>query len=262
MNLLTDEIKKILLTEFRKAKHRVIFLDYDGTLVPFSTIPEQAVPGLKTMAQLKALCASPQNTVAIISGRDMHFLERWFGGLPISLVAEHGAFMRTPGQEWVCSVIDTDQTWKKRIREVLQRYVDLCTGAFIEEKVFSLAWHYRAVPLEIQEIEVNELIKGLQAIELCKNRLDILRGDKIIEIKRTGYDKGLAAMKFITTHKYDFVLAIGDDRTDEDIFRKLPSDAVTIKIGTNKSLAKYTMADQSNIDLFIDSIIDTDSDKK
>jgi trehalose 6-phosphate synthase/phosphatase len=254
VHLITPPIESEILGKYRQAPQRVIFLDYDGTLVPFSRIPELAVPGPQTMRQLKSLAENPKNSVVLISGRDKNFLEEWFGTLNVHIIAEHGAFQKWPGGEWMCS-LDPDQSWKQIFLPVLQRYTDRCNGSFIEEKFSSLAWHYRNSPLEIGMVRANDLKEELRTLVAHENKLHVLEGDMVVEVKRTGFDKGVAVSKFIADKSIDFIMALGDDRTDEDIFRALPPDSITIKIGVTTSMAKYNLKSQLDVSRFIEKLI-------
>jgi trehalose 6-phosphate synthase/phosphatase len=253
VNLITTPIESQIIAQYRQASRRVIFIDYDGTLVPFSRIPELAIPEAQTMLQLKLLGEDPQNTVVIISGRIKDFMEEWLGKLNAILIAEHGAFQKTAGGTWECT-IDPDQTWKEGILQVMQRYLDRCNGSFIEEKFSSLVWHYRNSPLEIGSLRAKELTEELRTLVSHENKLHILEGNKVVEVKRTGYDKGSAASKLVSSSENDFIIAIGDDKTDEDIFRSLPPHAITIKIGLTATLAKYNLVNQRDVSRFIDRL--------
>jgi trehalose 6-phosphate synthase/phosphatase len=254
VNLITNPIESQIIINYRQASRRVIFIDYDGTLVPFSRIPELAIPEEQTMQQLKRLGEDPKNTVVIISGRIKDFMEEWLGQLNAFLIAEHGAFQKAPGGTWECT-IDPDQTWKEGISPVMQGYLDRCNGSFIEEKFSSLVWHYRNSPVEIGYLRAKELTEELRTLVSHENKLHVLEGNKVVEVKRTGYDKGSAATKFISGSKSDFIIAMGDDKTDEDIFRSLPSHAITIKIGLTATLAKYNLINQRDVARFIDRLI-------
>ena len=243
-----------ILDAYRNSQERVIFLDYDGTLVPFARVPELAVPSKQTMAQLKRLTDNPRNTIVLISGRDKDFLEEWFAKANVYLIAEHGAFQKAPGKKWVCT-IDSDQSWKTGILAIMQKYTDRCNGSFIEEKFSSLAWHYRNSPVEIGDLREKELIEELRTQVSNENKFHVLEGNKVVEIKRTGYDKGIAANKFLADAPNDFIMALGDDRTDEDIFRSLPPSAITVKIGMTTSLAKYNLRNQREVSRFLDGLI-------
>ncbi|MGA2261319.1 MAG: bifunctional alpha,alpha-trehalose-phosphate synthase (UDP-forming)/trehalose-phosphatase [Acidobacteriota bacterium] len=254
VNLITIPIESEIITKYRQASRRVIFIDYDGTLVPFSRIPELAIPEAQTMHQLKLLVEDPKNSVVIISGRIKDFMEEWLGQVNAFLIAEHGAFQKAPRGTWECT-IDPDQTWKEGISAVLQRYLDRCNGSFIEEKFSSLVWHYRNSSEEIGPLRAKELTEELRTLVSLENKLQVLEGNKVIEVKRTGYDKGLAAAKFISSTESDFIIAMGDDKTDEDIFHSLPSYAITIKIGLTASLAKYNLINQRDVARFIGRLL-------
>ena len=181
-------------------------------------------------------------------------MEEWLGKLNVFLIAEHGAFQKPPGGTWECT-IDPDHTWKEGIAPVMQRYLDRCNGSFIEDKVSSLAWHYRNSPVEIGPVRAKELTEELRTLVSHENKLHVLEGNKVVEVKRTGYDKGLAASKFISSAESDFIVAMGDDKTDEDMFRSLPTSAITIKIGLTASLAKYNLVNQRDAAQFIGRLV-------
>ena len=261
VNLLTIPIESQIITTYRQATRRVIFLDYDGTLVPFSRIPELAIPDVPTLRHLHFLTEDPKNRVVIISGRAKDFMEERLGDLAVFLIAEHGAFQKAPGGPWECT-IDPDQTWKDGIRPVMHRYLDRCNGSYLEEKVSALAWHYRNAPVEIGPVRAKELTEELRTLVAHENKLQVLDGNKVVEVKRTGYDKGLAASKFIASGESDFILAMGDDKTDEDMFRSLPASAITIRIGLTASLAKYNLVNQRDVARFIGRLLQSSEHKE
>ena len=236
VRLVSRAIESQIAQRYRNAARRIIFLDYDGTLVPFSRYPETAVPDEQLLVQLKRLAADVTNTVVIVSGRKREFMDKWFGNLPLVLVAEHGAFIRTPPAGW-SSEVDADQAWKQHVLPVLHRYADRCTGAFTEEKSLSLVWHYRNADPGISLLRSGELKDELRELVSHDSKLQVVEGHKIIEVKKSGYDKGTVALKLLALAAYDFILAIGDDKTDEDLFRALPEQALTIKIGVMPSIA-------------------------
>jgi trehalose 6-phosphate synthase/phosphatase len=239
-------IENQITQQYRRASRRILLLDYDGTLVPFSRYPEMAVPSEHVLGQLKRLAADSRNTVVIISGRERQFLEKWFSHLRVVLVAEHGGFVRMPPADWA-GLVDADPAWKQQVLPVLRRYTDRCTGAFIEEKNLSLVWHYRSAEPGISLLRSQELKEELRQLAARDGKLQVLEGHKVIEIKKSGYDKGSVVLKLVGRTVYDFMLAVGDDRTDEDLFRSLPPEALTIKIGITPSLARYNLANQQGV---------------
>lgn len=255
VRLINRTIENQIAQKYGKAMRRIVFLDYDGTLVPFSKYPEMAVPSERVLTQLKRLAADAKNTVVIVSGRKQEFLDKWFGDLQIVLVAEHGAFIRAPSTGWT-SEVDADQTWKQHVLPVLQRYADRCTGAFTEEKSLSLVWHYRNADPGISLLRSQELKDELRELVSHDSRLQVVEGHKVIEVKKSGYDKGTVALKLLALAAYDFLLAIGDDKTDEDLFRALPEQALTVKIGVMASLAKYNLADQQGVVRLVNHLLE------
>jgi len=224
---------------YGNATTRIFFLDYDGTLVPIARTPDQAPPDPEILRILAALSGDPRNRVIITSGRDRAVLEQWFGDLDVGFIAEHGIWIRERGREWTM-VTPVSKDWKSEIRQILEVYVDRTPGTFIEEKEYSLAWHFR---------NADSGLAGMRSIELredlmlrTKNlHLALLEGDKVVEVKDSGINKGAAALHLLRNTTYDFIFAIGDDRTDEDLFAALPTTAYTIKVGPDPSLATYSL---------------------
>jgi len=233
-----ETIVQSMTTDYQQADKRILFLDYDGTLVPFARLPELAVLPKRTLKVIEKLASDPKNEVVIISGRDKQFLDQQFGDLPISLVAEHGYFIKKAGSVWESTVI-TNDAWKVKVRPILEDYVNRCKGTFIEEKSGSLVWHYRNAETEIAKVRVHELRDKLEEMIRQKTDFEILYGHKVLEVKCGRYDKGEAIKRFLQQTHYDFLLAAGDDRTDESMFRIILDKAYTIRIGASPSLAKF-----------------------
>ena len=242
---LTPVTKNRLGKIYCKSKKRLIFLDYDGTLVPFVKRPELAVPDRDIRSLLARLSSDSGNEVMIVSGRDRDTLIRWFGDLNVGLSAEHGVWIRNRGKEW--DMLEKIQdTWKKDIRPIVEKFVDRTPGSFIEEKSFSLAWHYRKVDPGLGPLRANEMKDTLHGMTTNLN-LVILEGNNVIEIKNGGINKGRAATYWTTAHASDFILAIGDDWTDEDLFEALPDSAYTIKVGLGITKARYYLTSHHEV---------------
>jgi len=229
-----------MIRQFRAAPQRALLLDYDGTLIPFSAKPEMAQPDAGLIELLAALCADPANRVTIISGRPRATLEAWLGQLPISLIAEHGVWLRNPGEDWrLLKAMTTD--WKERVRPILQLYVDRLPGALLEEKEFSLAWHYRRSDPEQASERARELVDTLTGFTRNID-VQVFEGNKVIEIRNSGVNKGSAGLEWLRQHAPDFILGIGDDRTDEDLFRALPATAYSVRVGLANTAARYCLS--------------------
>jgi len=223
---------------FSEAKERLILLDYDGTLVSYNKDPQKASPTESLKELLLKLSQLPSTEVIIISGRDIQTLERWLGDLPIRMVAEHGAYFKD-SEMWVKNAT-SDNLWKDDIFSVMQDITDKTSGSFIEEKDSALVWHYRKVDNWLANLRVNQLVEML--IYPCsKQNLQIMKGNKIVEVKVAGVSKGDSVRNIINKKKYDFILCAGDDTTDEDMFRELSDDSVTIKIGQVSEEARFNI---------------------
>jgi trehalose 6-phosphate synthase/phosphatase len=234
---LEDTIIGVMLRQYHQADTRMIFLDYDGTLVPFANDPMEANPDQELKEILISLSANPQNRVVIISGRGKDVLETWLGDLKVDFISEHGVWLREQGEDWkVNGAVDGE--WKKTIHQVLDLYVSRTPNSFVEEKSYSLVWHYRKVETGLGELRTRELSSHLKYLTNNMN-LQVLEGDMVVEIKHSNINKGKAAKKWLDKFPTEFVIALGDDKTDEDTFKAMPPQAFTIKIGTDLSAAKY-----------------------
>lgn len=246
------QLKEELVGKFNKAEKRAIFLDYDGTLVGFHNDPQAARPDEELHQILTKLESDPKNIVTIISGRDRDTLSRWLGDHKVNLITEHGVWLRRIGQDW--EMIDNlNADWKPIIRPMLESYVDRTPGTFIEEKNYSLVWHFRKAEPEQGEMRANELKDELHTM-VANHNLEIMEGNKVIEVKAGGINKGVAAMKFLNNQNPDCIIAIGDDWTDEYMFRELPNDAITVKVGMKNTAATYKVESVNSVRRLLKSL--------
>jgi trehalose 6-phosphate synthase/phosphatase len=242
---LTGRAQVELVQKYRTTQSRALLLDYDGTLVPFAESPRSARPDPELLELITKLASDPSNQVAIVSGRSRVDLEEWFGAFPISLIAEHGMWLRHRGGDWrVLRTISTE--WKERVRPILQLYVDRLPGALLEEKEYSLAWHYRRADPEQASLRAQELMDDLSAYTRNID-VQVLEGNKVIEIRNTGINKGVASLEWLGPQMPEFILGMGDDWTDEDLFRALPPSAFSVRVGLAKTSAQYHLANHAAV---------------
>ncbi len=237
--LLGPQAREQIIRDYKGASRRLLLLDYDGTLIQFAPRPEMAVPGAELLDLLSRLADDPRNEVVLISGRDKGTLGRWFGTLPANIVAEHGVWLKEKGEDWSL-LKPLSNNWKQNIRPLLEPYVSRVPGSFIEEKDYSLAWHYRQADPEQGAATPAELFSQLVAF-VANMDVQVLRGNKVIEVKSAGVNKGTAAMRWLSGADFDFILAIGDDWTDEDLFSVLPESAYSLKVDMVQSYAKANL---------------------
>jgi trehalose 6-phosphate synthase/phosphatase len=222
-------------------------LDYDGTLVPFAPTPEEAAPDDELLALLERLARTRGIDVHLLSGRTRFSLERWFGAMNLGLHAEHGLWSRMPGaRDWTI-LHDVPTDWKEQVRAILKQFTDATPGSFIEEKTASIVWHYRNArgdsdgADDFGEHQAKELRLLLGEL-LSNSPLEVLPGNKVIEVRPLGVNKGAVIPQILAGVDGQIdILAVGDDRTDEDLFGALPPGAHSVHLGDGHSRARWRL---------------------
>jgi trehalose 6-phosphate synthase/phosphatase len=234
-----DNTEKVELKErYNNAVDKLILLDYDGTLVNYAPVPETAKLSEHIYDILIKLVGNPHTEAFIITGRGYQDIDRLLNGLPIKIIAEHGAMIKENG-DWQNLIADTG-IWKESIIPLLDQITLKCPDSYIEEKKFSLVWHYRNAESEIGYTNSRVLIRLLNNI-IYSFKLKLLDGNKVVEVLSEETGKGKAVKKLLERKNYDFILSIGDDATDEEMFEFLfhNTNAFTVKVGTGNTYAKY-----------------------
>jgi trehalose 6-phosphate synthase/phosphatase len=213
-----------LAASFGSVRRRILFLDYDGTLTPIVDRPELAVPPPGMVDALTALAADPRNVVCVLSGRDRNSLHTWLGGVPnLVLSAEHGCFIReADDDEWRDGFGSVDLSWRQTVEPIFEHYCGRTPGSFIERKRVNLVWHYRNADSEYADSQAKELLVHLNDTVASKLPVEVLSGKKAIEVRPVGIHKGAVLKRLLQKYEWQWALAIGDDRTDEDMFHALP----------------------------------------
>ncbi|WP_242927239.1 bifunctional alpha,alpha-trehalose-phosphate synthase (UDP-forming)/trehalose-phosphatase [Pontibacter vulgaris] len=222
---------------YETASTRLFFLEYDGALVKYSSKPDMARPDAELIELLSRLNSDPKNKVVVVSSREKDNMQEWLGHVPVDLVAEHGVWIKQNSTGWQTMMSLMDD-WKSDIKLILDLYVDRTPGSFIEEKEYSLVWHYRRVETGLGELRARELVSHLNFLASNSN-LQVLDGQMAVEVKAQEVSKGRATAHWLNQYPHEFIVAIGDDWGDEDIFKAMPRDAYTIKVGNSYSVAKY-----------------------
>lgn len=242
---ITEKRQETIVSEFKSAKKRLLLLDYDGALTPIVKRREDAVPTRELIQLLKKLASLPNTTVVIISGRPQSDLDTWFRKLPIGLAAEHGAFYRMDRSDAWHRVHGVTQSWKEHVLPILEAAAAKTKGAEVEQKNTALVWHYsQANSVQAQKNLLSLRRKLAKVVE--KYDLRARMGKKILEIRSAGVDKGAAAKHWLKTNP-DFILATGDDYTDEDTFMAVPSHGYSLKVGTGRTTARYRAKKVSDV---------------
>jgi trehalose 6-phosphate synthase/phosphatase len=236
------------LDALRASERLTVLLDYDGTLVPHVAMPDLAAPDAALKHLLTRL--AERASVHVVSGRDRTTLERWLGDLPLSLHAEHGYWSRPLGGEWQANRLELS-SWKDIVRPVFEAWVRRTPGALLEEKTVSLAVHFRNVEPAILGLGLAALREELRA--RLPDAVEILEGAKVLELRLRGVHKGLVANA--VARDVGAVLAVGDDRTDEDLFAALGPDAVSIKVGPGETHARFVVANVGEVRRWLATLV-------
>ncbi|MDT0621920.1 bifunctional alpha,alpha-trehalose-phosphate synthase (UDP-forming)/trehalose-phosphatase [Croceitalea vernalis] len=234
---MNDEILEAVSSKYSSAKKRLLFLDYDGTLASFHKDPQKASPNEELYQLLDQLHHQEGTTLFLISGRDKETFTRWFLPKKYNMIVEHGVWISRDGEQFKL-LEKVNGEWMEKIQPVLESFVDRTPGSFIEEKNYSLAWHYRNTDPDFGNKRATELNTVLTSL-IGNDDISVLNGNKVMEVKSSNVNKGRASVRILSEDDYDFVFAIGDDWTDEFMFQELPESTITVKVGLQKTQAKY-----------------------
>ncbi|KAL3744094.1 hypothetical protein ACJRO7_013362 [Eucalyptus globulus] len=251
-----------IASAYRNTHNRLILLDYDGTLLSKTSIDKR--PSSDVISVLNRLCRDPENVVFIVSGRGKDSLGAWFSPCEkLGIAAEHGYFKRWTGDsEWEKCGPTMDFEWKKIAEPVMEHYIEATDGSFIETKESALVWHHQDADSQFGSFQAKELLNHLESV-LTNEPVVVKRGQHIVEVKPQGVNKGTVVENLISTMQSkgklpDFLLCIGDDRSDEDMFEAItrafstPSSTSTAEVfactvGQKPSMAKYYLDDTSEV---------------
>lgn len=251
-----------IVSAFKKNRNRAILLDYDGTLMPQASIDKG--PSSKTIEIINSLCRDKNNMVFIVSARTRDKLADWFSPCEnLGIAAEHGYFLRLKrDEEWETCVPVVDCSWKQIAEPVMKLYTETTDGSTIEDRETALVWCYEDADPDFGSCQAKELLDHLESV-LTNEPVTVKSGQNIVEVKPQGVSKGLVAKRLLSTMQEreitpDFVLCIGDDRSDEDMFEVITSsiggpsiapnaEVFACTVGNKPSKAKYYLDDAVEI---------------
>lgn len=238
-----------------RAKHRLFFLDLDGTLSPLFDVRQSIALSGKIMRTLESLVQDPNNQVMIISGRSREDLDAVIGGMPLVLVAEHGGFYREPTGKWKARFPAT-ALWKNRMLGAVEALTRQYAGSSIEEKYYSICWHYRLIKNSVHDIDIDNILSILRKIS-NRNEFYFEHDKFTLEVRTVGIDKGTFAAQWMWGQRpFDFILAMGDGKTDEDLFEAVGNDHFTVRIGgPTKSNARFRLRKQDEVETLLSGLI-------
>jgi len=244
------------LGQLRSATMLAILLDYDGTLVPIASAPDLALPDPDLITLIGALARRPNTIVQMVSGRARDTLDAWFGTLPIGLWAEHGVWFRAaPTVEWESTLTVPCCDWMTEVRAIMEEFSATTPGAFVEEKNASIAWHYRQAPRGYGRVQARELRLVLSKA-MADRPIEIMEGKRVLEVRSRGATKAAVVQRLLSRDTPPTaILALGDDRTDEELFAALPPSAVAVHVGSGASLAGHRLHDPAATRNFLKALL-------
>jgi len=243
--LLGDAESRVIVEHFRHAQRRLVVLDFDGTLVPITADPRDTKPSGALLSLLAGLTSDPSNEVVLISGRDRTSLHNWFAWLPIGLAAEHGVWLKKRGQEWRLARQRSIE-WKAKLKPILDMYAERLPGALVEEKEYSLVWHYRRADVEQGVLVARALTDDL--LNFTGNiDVQVVQGRKSVEVRSSGVGKAAALRHWLRDQEFDFALAIGDEHDDEELFAALPPHGYSIRVGIVRTGAQFNLREPKDV---------------
>jgi trehalose-phosphatase len=219
----------------------LVACDFDGTLAPIASTPQEAVPDEESLAAADALAVMPHTHAAVISGRALNDLAAKISGASkLWLVGSHGAeFSAAYFKTLPPAVMDL----LARVRSELVRITAGLEGALIEDKPASVAFHFRNVAEANAGPALEAILKGPAAWEGVHTR----PGLKVIELSVAPGNKGRALAAIRHRVGATAVVFIGDDVTDEDAFGVLGPADLGIKVGQGPSRAEYRVAGSDRV---------------
>ena len=233
-----------LAGSYRTAGRRLLLLDYDGTLLPYFDQPEQAVPDGELTSLLSTLAADRRNDIVVVTSRGREFADAHLNDLPIGHIASHGAWVRPRDGAWR-QPVPVDTGWKEVLSPIFRLHTDRTPGSRFEEKECSLAWHYQAAEPDLAFVRAAELREALLGLTANYN-LTIYEGSRVLEVKSSVVSKA-QGVAYWPESDYDWILAAGDDQTDEELFAALPASADTIRVGLGPTSARFFVEDAGEL---------------
>jgi trehalose 6-phosphate synthase/phosphatase len=251
-----------VVRRIRAAKRLLLILGYDGTLVPTAGVPDLSRPDEGLLSLLERLSERPGTAVHLVSGSSRELVHERFGSLAVGLHAEYGFWSRAPhGEKWTHREMPALE-WRELVRGILETFRARTPGSLIEEKTVSLAWHYRMAEPEFGVFQANELRTHLAQV-LSNEPVEIVTDERVIALRPFGVNKAVVVDSLLRGLPRDtLVVAMGNDRTDEELFGALPDDAIAVHVGTSPSRAHVRVADFAAVRGILSAIVDEPRDSR
>lgn len=242
-----EEIKTKIL------KHRgfMLFCDFDGTLSKIVPDHDKAFIDPDIKSALESLTKDSKKHLVIISGRQLIDVKSRVGIIDSDYVGNHGLEWEVNGNY---ETYDLDENIYSSLEKSKYLFRDLSKdypGVTIEDKKLSLSIHYRAL-LDVDQVKFKKSFYKILEGSSVVRYLNFVEGKKVIDVRpKIDWNKGRAAGMIRKKYNDQLTIAIGDDVTDEDLFKQFP-EGISIKVGLSEtSAADYFIMDTREVARFI-----------
>ncbi len=235
------------LSDIRKFSREkfILFLDYDGTLVPFVSDPSKAVPDGGMVELLEKLTAKKDLGVVIVTGRPVEYIRKNLEIGRVGVIGMHGMELEGMGERGM-------EKYREIVGEVEKKVGNLeKNGIIFENKEYSIVLHYRGAEKE------EAITAKKQFLEICapyKDAMEILEGSKVYELRPKGWDKGKGIERCMERKGIGKCIYVGDDVTDEDAFQFIRESGkgIGVVVGKKDTLAKYHIQNTEEVGKFME----------
>jgi trehalose-phosphatase len=238
------------------ARHRLLMLDYDGTLAPFTVAREEARAPRRTLELLERIARSTHTTLAIVTGRPLLELERLVGDLPAIVVGEHGWERRAPDGSIVRRALAPAVAAKLEAADRAAR--DCGWGELLERKRSGVVLHTRALPgARARELEAS-CMHEWQPLAVAGVALDHIDGG--VELRARERNKGTVVLSLLSQAAPGTLgVFVGDDVTDEDAFEAVSEWGFGVRVGDvhEPSIAQGRLASSDAVGAFLEAWLET-----
>lgn len=239
---------------FRYAARRLIILDYDGTLAPFAETPADAAPDRKLVRLLDELASDPATRLYIVTSRSRETMQGWFPGRNIGLCVDDGRVVKHPGDDDWVTLAEVSTDWMGSVLPVMRSYAQTTPGAIVVRRSTSLEWHWRRCDPEFGQWQARELALNLSET-MSNEPVRVSHGPRVVAVRSQGVHKGLLVDTIGLNAEDDFIMVVGDDEDDEDMFRRLPAGSWSIRIGPHTSHAHYLAKRQASVPALLRTLV-------
>lgn len=250
MRRLFDNLEEIK-TKIKQHRGLIVFCDFDGTLSPIVADYKKASIDLGVKSALEYLTKDSNNRLVIISGRQLEDVKSKVGIINADYVGNHGMEWEIDGNYETYNLDSDFYSALESVKALCKGLVHEYPEVIIEDKKISLSIHYRKL-IDVDDEKLKKRVYEVLEGSSVHKYLNFIEGKKVIDVRpKVEWNKGKAAAMIKSKHENLLPIAIGDDITDEDLFRQFP-EGITIKVGLSEiSNANYFVEDIDGVVRFI-----------